>query len=681
MGSQVPTWFYAVLVTILYFGYIFFGGLIFMILERPDEIRTCEEITKLAKTARRFQNEAAEMARKSNALIASSTEIDVSCAENDDSPQCIEISSSKKRAVRETSRKLVAFQEKRRFWEAKEFCEIQGMRLAQETDQAVLESQGFAEGESWLNPMVGMEKSCAKKGEKYILAVQTAIWPAEKTAEIKEENLESEVRNHIKRSLGKLGYGLGEITIGEDEEMSVSMRFDEAKSIEFPKTNIFEGFNPDQVRKLEEKNDECQVKLEKSILLLKEDDEKIAALEDHMTTFSKTITKMTEEIEKVEEKIHAVEVVKDNEVEEHKRDLINKQKLEEKLRMELRAKDYEIQALKSQIRAFENTMEIFGKMKSGANNMLNPSAVEMSNQLHSRISRPSDHPSEPDDPTAVNIRIEDEVHCPNIWNYRNAFFFTGTIGTTIGYGNVYPKTFYGKMFCIFYALTAIPIFGFVNYHVSCFIKARFEVIEQKVIGDSPTKAKKRLSYVLYLTFGVFILFILPAYGFSNLEGWSFSDAAYFTVISLTTVGFGDYTPSFEGAEETGIGFMSIYRILVLTWMLIGLAWLGSMLSLTSEKFGNFVKKVFDKALNVESHEILESDEEVISDDFLMDSKNEHLNISEQLSIPKGGDNMMPSPLMRRMNRNTLPNFENQGSNGNLDSPAITCWKKTAREDF
>ena len=72
--------------------------------------------------------------------------------------------------------------------------------------------------------------------------------------------------------------------------------------------------------------------------MLKEDDEKIAALEDHMTTFSKTITKMTEEIEKVEEKIHAVEVVKDNEVEEHKRDLINKQKLEEKLRMELRGK-------------------------------------------------------------------------------------------------------------------------------------------------------------------------------------------------------------------------------------------------------------------------------------------------------------------------------------------------------
>jgi hypothetical protein len=54
MSSQVPTWFYAILVTVLYFGYIFFGGLVFMILERPDEIKTCEEITKLAQTARYY---------------------------------------------------------------------------------------------------------------------------------------------------------------------------------------------------------------------------------------------------------------------------------------------------------------------------------------------------------------------------------------------------------------------------------------------------------------------------------------------------------------------------------------------------------------------------------------------------------------------------------------------------
>ena len=43
------------------------------------------------------------------------------------------------------------------------------------------------------------------------------------------------------------------------------------------------------------------------------------------------------------------------------------------------------------------------------------------------------------------MEIADDVKCPAVWNYRNAFFFTGTIGTTIGYGNVYPSTNSGKV--------------------------------------------------------------------------------------------------------------------------------------------------------------------------------------------------------------------------------------------
>ena len=108
-------------------------------------------------------------------------------------------------------------------------------------------------------------------------------------------------------------------------------------------------------------------------------------------------------------------------------------------------------------------------------------------------------------------------------------------------------------------------------------------------------------------------------------------------------------------------------------MLIGLAWLGSMLSMTSEKFGEVVKHVFDKALNVESSELIESDEDVISDDFSLDEekKDSRFGISNQISIPKGGDSFMPSPLMRRMTRETRPNFQNGDSEDCLASPAIS----------
>ena len=38
------------------------------------------------------------------------------------------------------------------------------------------------------------------------------------------------------------------------------------------------------------------------------------------------------------------------------------------------------------------------------------------------------------------------------WDYHNAFFFTGTLATTIGYGNLVPKTDSGRIFCLFFCL-------------------------------------------------------------------------------------------------------------------------------------------------------------------------------------------------------------------------------------
>ena len=66
--------------------------------------------------------------------------------------------------------------------------------------------------------------------------------------------------------------------------------------------------------------------------------------------------------------------------------------------------------------------------------------------------------------------------------------------------------------------------------------------------------------------GSILFSLVPAALFSLVEGWDYLDSWYFTVISLTTIGFGDYAPSFI----TESGFLSIYRIMALCWLLIGL---------------------------------------------------------------------------------------------------------------
>ena len=121
------------------------------------------------------------------------------------------------------------------------------------------------------------------------------------------------------------------------------------------------------------------------------------------------------------------------------------------------AKDLEIQAYKLKMESCEINSDLLKTMIPSFAKSDKTSDEPKKGLLHSP---PALHPSK------SKVTIEDKLLCPNVWTYRNAFFFTGTIGTTIGYGNVYPSTYHGKLFCIFYALTAIPIFGYVNYRVA-----------------------------------------------------------------------------------------------------------------------------------------------------------------------------------------------------------------------
>ena len=68
-----------------------------------------------------------------------------------------------------------------------------------------------------------------------------------------------------------------------------------------------------------------------------------------------------------------------------------------------------------------------------------------------------------------------------------------------------------------------------------------------------------------------------------LQNRTFLDAIYFVVISLTTVGFGDITPSFKDSA-----FFIIYRFLVLCWIFFGLAYIGGLAPLVNELFNNYV---------------------------------------------------------------------------------------------
>ncbi|XP_027726482.1 potassium channel subfamily K member 2 [Vombatus ursinus] len=131
------------------------------------------------------------------------------------------------------------------------------------------------------------------------------------------------------------------------------------------------------------------------------------------------------------------------------------------------------------------------------------------------------------------------------WDLGSSFFFAGTVITTIGFGNISPRTEGGKIFCIIYALLGIPLFGFllagVGDQLGTIFGKGIAKVEDTFIKWNVSQTKIRIiSTIIFILFGCVLFVALPAVIFKHIEGWSALDAIYFVVITLTTIGFGDY---------------------------------------------------------------------------------------------------------------------------------------------
>uniref|UniRef100_I3J041 Potassium channel subfamily K member 4 n=1 Tax=Oreochromis niloticus TaxID=8128 RepID=I3J041_ORENI len=185
------------------------------------------------------------------------------------------------------------------------------------------------------------------------------------------------------------------------------------------------------------------------------------------------------------------------------------------------------------------------------------------------------------------------------WDLASAFFFSGTIITTIGFGNISPKTEGGQLFCIFYALVGIPLFGIllagVGDHLGTGLRKTVAKIEKLFLKwrVSPTIVRV-ISAVLSILLGCVLFVALPIFVFQEVEEWTLLESAYFVVITLTTVGFGDYVAGDSGKE----GSDHWYKPLVWFWILLGLAYFASILTM----IGNWLR-VLSKKTRAEMEEL------------------------------------------------------------------------------
>ncbi|XP_072645791.1 potassium channel subfamily K member 4 isoform X7 [Canis lupus baileyi] len=108
-----------------------------------------------------------------------------------------------------------------------------------------------------------------------------------------------------------------------------------------------------------------------------------------------------------------------------------------------------------------------------------------------------------------------------------------------GYGNAALRTDAGRLFCIFYALVGIPLFGIllagVGDRLGSSLRRGIGHIEAIFLKwHVPPELVRILSAVLFLLIGCLLFVLTPTFVFCYVEGWSKLEAIYFVVVTLTT---------------------------------------------------------------------------------------------------------------------------------------------------
>nr|CAD7263174.1 unnamed protein product [Timema shepardi] len=125
---------------------------------------------------------------------------------------------------------------------------------------------------------------------------------------------------------------------------------------------------------------------------------------------------------------------------------------------------------------------------------------------------------------------------------------SGVVMLRHGYGNLVPVTFWGRLFCVLFALIGLPltlsVIADMGHMFATAVSAVYARLRPRLtfLGHVNTAGRRSLSALAAV---VFLLFYLAAgAGIFMLweEEWGFFEGFYFCFITMTTIGFGDLVP-------------------------------------------------------------------------------------------------------------------------------------------
>jgi hypothetical protein len=158
------------------------------------------------------------------------------------------------------------------------------------------------------------------------------------------------------------------------------------------------------------------------------------------------------------------------------------------------------------------------------------------------------------------------------WEAVDCIYFITMTVTGVGYGDYHPTSDPSRMFCVFYIIFGMIFIFTIATEIFTKVYRKMEkFILDELLEEYATVATVRRKAKIFLAFFViFIISFLGAVYFNANEGWTFISSLYWVVCSMTTVGYGDFTPLKPSSRVFSIFFIW-FAVLVVTQAIFALA--------------------------------------------------------------------------------------------------------------